>query len=94
VAHANLLACRADGAAGRVFNIGCGQRLSINGLFDVLCKLIGKSTEKMHTAKRTGDVRHSMADITAARNTLEYSPRISVEKGLEQTVAFYISANQ
>ncbi|MCD4653371.1 SDR family oxidoreductase [bacterium] len=91
VVQANLLACTAPDAAGKAYNIGCQHRTSINQLFDHISKLVGKTAKPMFTEARTGDVKHSLADISAAKSTLNYHPRISVEDGLTKTVAYYTS---
>ncbi|MBN1297518.1 SDR family oxidoreductase [bacterium] len=92
VVHANLLASKAPDAAGKVYNIGCGHRLSINELFDTIRQLTGSTAKPSHIPERTGDIRHSLADIEAARRDLGYEPHVSVIAGLEQTVAYYASS--
>jgi len=91
VVQANLLACKASGAAGKVFNIGCRERTSINQLFSSIATLTGKTSVPVHTESRTGDVKHSLADISAAESILNYRPMISVSEGLTKTVAYYTS---
>jgi UDP-glucose 4-epimerase len=89
VVQANLLACTAPGAAGGVFNIACGSRITVNELLRTLAEITGNSTAPVHTEPRPGDVRHSLADITAAQEKLGYKPAISFLEGLEKTVAWY-----
>jgi UDP-glucose 4-epimerase len=89
--QANLKACLAPAkeVSGRVFNIATGTRFSLNQIFEMLGKIIGFSGSAKYAAPRTGDVRHSLADITLAQKHLGYSPEVSFEEGLKRTVAWY-----
>jgi len=88
--HANLLAATAEGVAGEVFNVGAGKQTSVNELFRIICQIIGKSgIEPIYTSPRPGDVRHSLADITKAREKLGYAPLIPLEEGLKRTIAWF-----
>ncbi len=87
--QANLLACTAPEASGKVFNIGMGQRYTLNETLATLGKILNCRPEPIYEAPRPGDVRHSMADISAARNCLGYEPAIGFEEGLRQTAAWY-----
>ena len=89
VVQANILACRVEQACGRVFNVACGRRYTINDLAARLGRMLDLRGEPVHTASRPGDVRHSLADITRARRLLGYRPRVSFEEGLERTVAWF-----
>ena len=86
VVTANLLAVRANNAPGKVFNIGCGERITLNQLISVLESILGRKAAVDYTAPKPGDVRHSLADIRSACKTLGYSPRIMFEEGLKKTV--------
>jgi UDP-N-acetylglucosamine/UDP-N-acetyl-alpha-D-glucosaminouronate 4-epimerase len=86
VVEANLHAMRADEAPGKVFNIGCGERVSLNTLIKSLENIVGVDATVHHAQARPGDVRHSLADITLARKVLGYSPHIMVQEGLRRTV--------
>jgi nucleoside-diphosphate-sugar epimerase len=85
VVEANLLAMRVGDASGRVFNIGCGERISLNTLIQLLKRILGTEATVNYTDPKRGDVRHSLADITLASCILGYSPRIMVEEGLTRT---------
>jgi UDP-glucose 4-epimerase len=87
--EANLLAAGAEGAAGRVFNIACGERITLNRLLGELRSLTGKDIEAIHEAGRPGDVPHSLADISAAREALAYEPSVDVREGLRRTLDWY-----
>ena len=88
---ANLLALAApaDKIAGRVFNIACGERHSLNELHRTLAALTGYTLPPQHTAARAGDIRDSLADISAARTAFGYTPLVGFEEGLRRTVAWH-----
>jgi nucleoside-diphosphate-sugar epimerase len=91
VVSANLLACGApaERVAGRVFNIACGERFSVNELVEMLKPLTGFHGEANHGAARIGDVKHTLADISAARGALGYEVKVGFEEGLKRTVEWY-----
>jgi UDP-glucose 4-epimerase len=86
VVTANVLAAEAAGVAGRVYNVACGERVTLNELYAELGELVGSAVEPIYAPPRMGDVRHSLADISAARRDLGYEPAISLREGLAQTV--------
>lgn len=81
-----LRACHAGGVSGRVFNVATGGRVSLNHLFQTLKGLTGASVEPVYSAPRAGDVRDSQADITLARQYLEYEPLVTFEDGIKLTL--------
>jgi nucleoside-diphosphate-sugar epimerase len=83
-----LKACHAPGAAGGVFNVATGSRVSLNHLFEVLRTLTGSTIEPVYAPPRTGDVRDSQADIGKARAQLGYEPAVSFEDGLARTLVW------
>jgi UDP-glucose 4-epimerase len=89
--QANLKACVAPAkeVSGKVFNIATGTRFSLNQTFEMLRKIIGFSGAAKYAAERTGDVKHSLADISLAQRRLGYSPDVSFEAGLRRTVEWY-----
>jgi len=90
--QANLLAATAEGVAGKVFNAGAGKQTSVNDLFPPIRPLIGATgIEPLYAPPRLGDVRHSLADITKARERLGYEPSVPLEEGLERTIAWFRS---
>jgi len=93
VVSANLLACKAPAAevAGRVFNIAAGRRVDLNETFRVLKKLTGYAGDVGYGPERTGDVKHSLADLSLARKHLGYEPVVNFEEGLRQTIEWYRS---
>jgi nucleoside-diphosphate-sugar epimerase len=86
--EANLLAAEAEGVAGRTFNIGCGERITLNRLLDELRGLTGDAIEAQYEDVRPGDVKHSLADISSARDGLGYGPLVDVREGLARTLAY------
>jgi len=86
VVAANLLASRVGDAPGKIFNIGCGTRISLNKLIQLLERVLGVESTVIYAAAKSGDVRHSLADIALARRILGYSPKIMVRDGLRRTV--------
>ena len=84
--HANLLACHAEGAAGTVFNIGCGEQTSINRLAALIGELMELDIKPVYAPPRIGDVRHSRADISKAQRLLGYQPCVSLKAGLRKTI--------
>lgn len=91
VVRANLLAGEAPGVSGQVYNIARGERTSLLQLVGYLNDLLGTDLAAEHGPDRPGDVRHSLADITAARADLEYEPAVDMLEGLRRTVAWWQS---
>ncbi len=91
VVRANMLAVEApaEKAAGRVFNIAGGQSISLLQLVAELNRLTGQSLKPMFEPPRVGDVKSSLADVTAAREALGYQSAVSWEDGLKRTLEFY-----
>jgi len=85
VAAANLAAATSPGVSG-CFNIASGTRISINRLVQLLREVSGAHVDAEHGPERPGDVRHSLADLTAAREGFGYTPRVDIEEGLRQYV--------
>jgi UDP-glucose 4-epimerase len=83
-----LKACVAPGAAGKVFNVATGGRVSLNHLYRALQELTGRQIPVAYGPTRVGDVRDSQADISAARAILGFQPIVSFEDGLARTVAW------
>jgi UDP-glucose 4-epimerase len=74
---------------GRVFNIACGQRVTLNEVYRLLQQLTGYQGPPRYGPERTGDVKHSLADISAAASALGYQPTVNFEQGLRRTVEWY-----
>lgn len=91
VVAANLLAAErpADKVAGRVFNIAGGTSVTLLDLVAELNRLTGQSIVAKHEPGRSGDIRHSAADLTASRADLAYEPQVTWQEGLRHTLDFY-----
>ena len=89
VVNANLLACRAPGAAGQIFNIACNRQHTLLELLEVLRGLIGSEVETLFSPARAGDIKHSLADTSKARHLLGYDPGVGFHEGLVHTVLWY-----
>lgn len=90
VIEANLLACLAPEAVGQYMNVACGERYSLNVLAKHLAGIMVKTIEPIYEKERTGDVKHSMADIARAQRLLSFSPRVKFQVGLQRTVAWFL----
>lgn len=82
IVEANLAAARAEGVEGRVYNLGGGSRISINGVLELLGRLSGKVLKVHNEPLPAGDPPHTYADTTRARDELGFIPRTSLENGL------------
>lgn len=85
--EANILAAERD--ARGIFNIGKGEKSSINELAELIIKLVGNKLEATHREPRRGDIRHSLADISKARG-FGYEPRYCLESGLRETIEWFL----
>ena len=89
VLHANLLAAEVPKLAGEVVNIGCGQAIDLNRMVAVFNEILGTDLEPIYEPPRPGDVKHSLADISAARRLLGYEPKVDFTDGLRETIDWY-----
>ena len=94
VVQANLKACLAPAGqcAGGVFNVACGERITLNQTYRLLQELTGCQEPAKYAAERAGDIKHSLADIGRARSALGYAPEIGFREGLRRTVSWYQEA--
>ena len=91
VVSANLLAAKAPASevAGKVFNVATGTRVDLNETFEMLKKIVGYKGELKYGPERSGDVKHSLADLSRTEKHLGYKPLVSFEEGLRRTVDWY-----
>jgi len=89
VAELNLKAARAPAAAGRMYNGGNGERISLNQAWALVQKLEGVEIPAIYGPPRVGDVRDSQADTVAAVRDLGHAPRYSFEEGMRLTLEWY-----
>jgi UDP-N-acetylglucosamine 4-epimerase len=96
IIQANILsAFSGDNAAGKIFNIACGKKTSLNSLYSLIKgnveKLSGKTTgaPPIHKERREGDILHSLADVSLASQLLGYKPSVFIEEGIKKTVEYF-----
>jgi UDP-glucose 4-epimerase len=89
VVHANLLAADAPDVSGRVFNAANGLSITLLELLDALNQVLGINVKPVHEPPRPGDIRESMADVTAARELLGYEPQVDFHEGLRRSIDYY-----
>jgi len=89
--EANIIAATKDGVPtrGEVFNIACGQEISLLSLLKEICAITGNHVEPLFEEARSGDVRHSRADVTAARGHLGVEPSVDLREGLQRTIGWF-----
>ncbi|MCA1691973.1 MAG: NAD-dependent epimerase/dehydratase family protein, partial [Actinobacteria bacterium] len=94
VVTVNLRAAEAPASscAGKVYNVAGGRPYSLLDLLEILGRIMDVAPTRVHTDPRSGDVKHSGADISAARADLGYEPRTGFEEGLHKTVAWFAAA--
>ena len=90
-ANLRALEAPADRVAGRVFNVACGGRHTLNETYAVIARLLDFKEQPLYGPIRAGDVTNSEADISAARDAFGYNPLIGFEEGLRLTVDWYKS---
>ena len=86
VVEANLAALSAPNAPGKVINVGYGKQTTLNQIIKFLEEILDVQASVEYRPARSGDVRHSLADINVARDILAYQPKIGLEEGLRKTV--------
>lgn len=91
VVRANLLAMDAPDAVGKVFNVGCGARYTLNYMVASLQQLMNRAAQVVYAPAKPGDVKHSLASIERAGQYLGYTPQVSFEEGLRRTVHYFLN---
>lgn len=84
-----LAATAANRLGGEVLNVGCGERMTLNRMLEILNELTGQTRKATHAPQRAGDVRHSLADLTRIRKRLGYRPLVDFRDGLARTLDWY-----
>lgn len=90
-ANMKAMFCADPRAAGQVFNVAVGERISINTVYDSLRKLAGVETLPVYREVRRGDVRDSLADISRARDILGYEPKVLFRDGIRRTYEWFLA---
>lgn len=89
VIDANILAAESDAGAGQVFNLACGDRITLNRMVEEVERILGRKVLKRYDPPRPGDVPHSQADISQLRNTFGFIPKVSFRQGLRCTFDYF-----
>ena len=80
-------------ASGQGYNVGCGSRTSLLEIIGKLETMLGRPFTRQHSPTRTGDVPHTLADVSAAKRDLGYEPLVEFDEGLRRTVEFFTGGN-
>jgi nucleoside-diphosphate-sugar epimerase len=80
------LALNVKDVANQAYNVGYGRPVDINGLAKMLAGFFGDYVEVQYKEPRAGDLKHSYADVTKAKEALRYRPKIALEVGLQNLV--------
>jgi UDP-glucose 4-epimerase len=91
IVEGNLLAASVPDAAGKTFNIACGEKLDLLDLIAAINRVLGTNIEPTFDPPRPGDVRDSLADVSLARKVLGYKPVIDFDEGLRRSIEYYRS---
>jgi UDP-N-acetylglucosamine 4-epimerase len=91
-ANVKAMFCSDSRAFGDVFNIAVGERITVNELYQYLKTCAGSAIEAIHREDRAGDVKHSLADISKAREILGYQPHVRVLDGLKATFDWFVKS--
>jgi len=92
IVQANILAATRPGISGNVYNIGTEKVVSINELWTMICQQTGKNISPTYVTERPGDIQASVSNISKARHDLNFIPLISFEKGLMETLEWYVKS--
>ena len=89
VVDANLRAMETKGVEGGVFNIACGEKITINQLVNELGMILDNHIKPLYFEARKGDIKDSLADVSKAKEVLGYDPKIRLKEGLESTIRYF-----
>ena len=84
-----MLAANASNVSGKVFNVACGQSLSVINLLRLICERLNVPCDPVFAPPRAGDIKDSWADISATERELGYHPQVSLTDGLQRTIDYY-----
>lgn len=76
-------------AAGKIYNVAVGERMSVLDMYEVLRAYAGKGVDPIHRENREGDIRDSLADISRGNRYLGYEPRVRMKEGLQRTFDWF-----
>lgn len=88
-----ILAALSEKADGEAINVAGGERISLNEMIKLMARSMDAEVEPTYADTREGDVKHSLADITKAKELMGYEPAWSFDDGLNETIAHLITDN-
>jgi len=88
VVDANILSCESKKTG--IFNIACGRRITINQLADYINEILGKEIKSIHAEPRPGDIKHSLADISKAKE-FGYNPIDDFKNELKTVAEWFLN---
>lgn len=91
VLEANWLAATAPEVHGEAMNISTADAVSVNTVVRTIRELMGKQIEPEYLPPRAGDIKHSLADVSRARELIGYEPRVSFEEGIRRAIDWYVA---
>jgi len=94
VVHANLLAVEKENISGQVINVACGESITLLQLVEMINKILRRNIEPLFSEPRPGDVTHSCADISKAKELLGYNIIVNFEMGLRKTIEWYVETSR
>lgn len=92
-ANFNALFTKNESALNEVYNVAVGERTTLNQLFETLRDVAGSDLKANYGPDRAGDVKHSLADISKAKNYLGYDPKVDINEGLKKSFEWYQNSN-
>lgn len=93
VVETNMLAMKKNNDNGGIFNIGSGRNISVNDLMQMILTLMSSTIKPIYDSAQLGDVKHTLADITQAKEILDWEPKVPLEKGLRELIDWYVLNN-
>lgn len=90
--EANLRAAQAEDVSGNVYNVGCGESLSLIDLLHEICDRLNVPFDPIFADARLGDIKHSWADISATQRDLGYEVKVGWREGLKPTIDYYAAS--
>ncbi|MCA9249571.1 MAG: GDP-mannose 4,6-dehydratase, partial [Phycisphaerales bacterium] len=91
ILHAYMLAIEVDKTCGQSINVACGSNTNLLTIVEKINQCLGKNVQPKFAAPRAGDVKHSTADISAAKKLLGFEPVVHFEEGLKHTIEYFAS---
>lgn len=89
IVEANISALEAQEISGEIFNIACGEKITVNSLLQKINQIVDEKINPIYDKPRPGDIEHSFADITKAKKVLKYEPLIPLSDGLQLTIRWF-----